>query len=473
MKKKLLYIFSLLLFCAVCLIGCGGINLQDGPAKADPVYGNGGSVVVKGDYIYFANAFIDYNSIGRYENKYNEDSSKQIYGIYRAKLNDFGLISYNEDGVPQGAELLVPQVGGYQYSGLYICGDYLYYTSPYTGDNKNEDVKGLVTFDRVKLNGSEHQVIHTMTAYSSSCKYSISFIDDVTYITIFDTNSSLQVIKVNGGNITKYDGDNQSIFASGVESFATINQQDISNLTEVKDTSKYVYYTKKDGDFTTMYRKSLVDPSDKETVVISPTLDSLKVVEVKNNRVYYIQNNNLYSSTFEQDSVSTSYLNFEIVDDSTEGVVNYKILNDTIGSGAVDRGIVYVYKAGDSNYFVSIGNGQEEKFCFSKTKQITILNVNDNSIYFKVAEDESLYVYNVLSNTEVKLAANFNTSVLESVTMYDFDSERAFYYSTAENTNEKFKYLHMVSLNRDYSYENAEGDPVGKYIGVIEKTDKK
>lgn len=472
MKKKFLYIFSLLLICAFCLVGCGGIDLSNGPAKTDAVYGNGGSVVVKGDYIYFANAFIDYNSIGRYENKYNEDGAKQIYGIYRSKLNNFGLVNYDENGIPQGAELLVPQVGGYQYSGLYICGDYLYYTTPYTGDNKGEEVKGLITFDRVKLNGSEHQVIHTMTSYSATCNYFMNYIDGATYITIFDSNSSLQVIKVVGGNITKYDGDNYSIFASGVESFAVMNQKDLEYSSTVEDVNKYVYYTKKDGNYTTMYKKSLVNPSMQESIVITPTLDTLKVVEVKNNRVYYIQNDLLMSSTFEQGSIPKIYSNFEVKDEATTGVVSYSILNDTIGSGALDRGIALVYNDG-ANYAVAIANGTSPNYCFYKDKQITILNTNEDEIYFKVAEDEALYVYNMSSQTETKLATSFNTSVLEEVTMFDFDTERAYYFSTADNSNGNLKYLHMVSLNKDYSFTDASGEVVGKYFGVLDKSDKK
>lgn len=472
MKKKFLYIFSLLLFCAVCLIGCGGFKLSGGPLATDTVYGNGGSVVVKGDYMYFANAFIDYNNIGKYENKYNEDASKHIYGIYRTKLNDFGLVSFNKDGIPQGAELMVPQVGGYAYSGLYICGDYLYYTTPYTGDNAGSEVKGLITFDRVKLDGSEHQVIHTMTAYSSSCKYSINYIDGATYITIFDSNSNLQVIKVVGGNITKYDGSNHSAFATGVDSFATMTQTEITSSNSVDKVNKYVYYTKKDANnYYSLYRKSLTKLDEAESVLISSTKDVIKLIEVKNNRVYFVQDNMLYSSTFEVDSQPNACIPFEVKDEVTTGVVSYKILNDTIGSGAVDRGIAIVYNDG-ANYSVSVVNGSNIQSCFSKQKQVTILNVLNDNIYFQVAEDEGLYVYNTTSNTETKLAKSFTTSVADSLTMFDFDDERAFYFSTAEGSKGNLKYLHIVSLNENYSYKNADSEAIGKYVGLLDASDK-
>lgn len=472
MKKKFLCIFSLLMFCAICLIGCGGFKLSGGPLSTDTVYGNGGSVVVKGDYMYFANAYIDYNNIGRYENKYNEDSSKNIYGIYRTKLNDFGVVSFDENGNPIGAELMVPQVGGYAYSGLYICGDYLYYTTPYTGDNKGTEVKGLISFDRVKLDGSEHQVIHTMTDYSSSCKYSINYIDGATYITIFDTNSNLQVVKVVGGNISKYDGSAYQVFASNVDSYLTMTQTEIVSSNNVENVNKYVYYTKKDGNsYYSLCRKSLINLSENEEILIASTKDVIKLVEIKNNRVYYIQNNVLLSSTFEQDTLPKAYTSLEVKDGATTGVVSYKILNDTIGSGSVDRGVVVVFNDG-TNYSVSIVKGSETNYLFNKQKQITILNVLNDNIYYQVAEDEALYVYNTSLEKETKLASSFSTSVADSVSMYDFDEERAFYFATAQNTNGNLKYLHMVSLNSNYSFENADGQAVGKYVGVIDSSDK-
>lgn len=471
MKKKFLYIFSLLLFCAVCLFGCGGFRLSGGPLATDTVYGNGGSVVVKGDYMYFANAFIDYNNIGKYENKYNEDASKQIYGIYRTKLNDFGLVSFNQDGIPQGAELMVPQVGGYAYSGLYICGDYLYYTTPYTGDNAGTEVKGLISFDRVKLDGSEHQVIHTMTAYSSTCKYSINYIDGATYITIFDNDKNLQVIKAVGGNIIKYDGSNHEVFAAGVETFATMTQTEITSLNEVENVNKYVYYTKVDANNVyTLYKKSLTN-LDEQATPLANSQNAIKLVEVKNNRVYYIQDGMLLSNTFESDSQAKICIPFEVKDSATTELVSYKILNDTIGSGAIDRGVVIVYNDG-TYYSVSITNGSNVKNCFYKDKQITVLNVLNDNIYFQVAEDEALYVYNTTSSTETKLAKSFTTSVSDSLTMFDFDDERAFYFANAEGSNGNLKYLHMVSLNNNYSYKNADSEAVGKYIGLLDSSDR-
>ena len=51
MKKKLLTILSCLIMFVCILTGCGNKGLQGGPVAEDTVYGNGGHVVRKGDYI--------------------------------------------------------------------------------------------------------------------------------------------------------------------------------------------------------------------------------------------------------------------------------------------------------------------------------------------------------------------------------------------------------------------------------------
>lgn len=473
MKKKFLFLFSIVLVCALCLFGCGGVKLSGGPKASDTVYGNGGMAVVKGDYLYFANAYIDYNNIGRYENKYNDDKSKEIYGIYRTKLNDFGIIELNEDGTPKGAELLVPQVGGYAYSGLYICGDYLYYTSPFTGDNKGTEVKGLVTFDRVKLDGTGHEVLHTMNTYSSSCKYFINYIDKATVITILDDSSNLQLIKISGGSKQIYNGDKNELFVEGVTSVATMKQADLKYNESLASVNMYAYYTQKDSsNYYTLVRKSLLNPTLPEEILIPATLDEMSVVSVENNRVYYLRNNILMSSDFNAEENSKVYTTMTIDDEATTGIVSYKILQDTQGA-ALDRGVIVVINDG-SNYIVANVNGvSQEAEYFSNSKQITVLYADGNDIYYKVAEDEALCVYNISSKTTKTLATKFNTSVTEEITnVYDFDQNRAYYFSTVENSNGKLQYLHMVGLN-GFGFKNAEGSAIGKYIGKLDSSDIK
>ena len=173
LKKKLLFLVAILFVFTLSVFGCGGAVLSGGPSLTDTVYGNGGSAVVKGDYLYFANAYYDYNNLGSNDNKYDRDGQLQKnYGIYRIKLNKNGVVDLNGNGTPVGAELLVPQVGGYEKSGLYICGEYLYYTTPYSGykTGESELTKGLLRFEKSKLNGEDHVILSEGEDYSVGCQ---------------------------------------------------------------------------------------------------------------------------------------------------------------------------------------------------------------------------------------------------------------------------------------------------------------
>ena len=440
--------------CAVCFFGCGVSALGNGPRANDVVYGNGGFSVVKGDYLYFSNAYCDYNSLKDGENKYDFNSSKKVYGIYRVKLNEDKLVRLDSDGFPIGAELMVPQVGAYAYSGLYICGDYLYYTTPFTGNKSGTYVKGLISFERVNLNRTGHKVLMKMEDYSSSCKYYINYINGVTYITILDTNSNVILMSVKGENVeTKtvaYD-------VSGM----VCEHSEITNVGQ-----EYIYYTVKEGNYYSLFKKSMVNSSETKQVLISSTTNELELVKFKNGRLYYKEGKVLKSSNFENNAEPKVYTNQEISSDDENGLKSFYILDDTNGV-RIDRGVAFVSYDG-SNYSVNIYNGSSSEFLFSDSKQINILHIYNNCVYYKLADDESLYCYNIVNDSSSKVCENFVTSVDDENTgVYDFDDCHGFYFNTVEEANNSLKYLHMVNLN-GFGYEDDDNNNIGHFIGVLD-----
>ena len=445
--------------CAICLFGCGVSALSGGPKSNDAVYGNGGFSVVKGDYLYFSNAYFDYNNLSEGENKYDFNSSKKVYGIFRVKLNENRLVNLDEDGVPKGAELMVPQIGAYAYSGLYICGDYLYYTTPFTGNDKGTYVKGLITFERVNLNRTGHKVIYKTEEYSSSCKYFINYFNGTTYITILNTSSNITLLSVKGENTQT------KTIASGVSSIACPEQNNLSNSFSVDDNSRYIYYTKKDGNYYSMYKKSILNPSQREQLLVGPTTNELELINVKNNRVYFKEDSYVKSSTFEDNSDVKVYSNQQLAGDSETGLKSFYVLNDSNGAN-VDRGIVGVNYDG-STYSVSIYNGVSQPL-FSNAKQIDILFESNNCIYYQIADDNALYCCDISNPSQTRtIAKEFLTKIDESTNVYDFDFDHGFYFNTVESANNTIKYLHMVNLN-GLGYENEDGEAIGHYIGVLD-----
>lgn len=459
------------------LVGCGSILLQGGPDASANVYGNGGSAVVKGDYLYFANAYIDYNNLSINDNNYDDKSPFKTYAIYRTRLTEDGRISTDADGNPKGAEILTYNIGGFSYSGLYIFGNYLYYATPFSRSNQSGSTsKGLVRFERVKLNGEGHETLYSEESFDSSSSYKMVYADGNVYIVIF-CSSKVRVIKCNsngGYNTTPYE------IASDVKSFAVFENKNIINGQSLNDVNKYVYYVKQDSttNFYTLYRKPLANGGE-EAVVLNKESE-LSLVDVKNDRIYYTEGNILKSYSYGNLSVESikTYSNFEVSSSGANKILSYKILDDSEGFH-MDRGVLGVYYDG-TTYFLKVFNGDDSladrnRVSYAET-EIKILGTQKDEIYVQKSEDTSLYLFNfVLNYIEGKfvlqkqdvvpqtIATNFSVSST-GIDMFDYDDSRIFVYEKTGETD----YLSCYVIEG-----TVESEKLGQVIGIVKDEDKK
>lgn len=493
MKKKFLWVFAIIIICMSCFFACSPLELSGGPNIEDTVYGNGGTSVVKGNYLYFTNAYKNYNDIEVGENDYDDDDTKS-FAIYRTRLNSSGAVDVDENGNPSGAELLVPLICGYEKSGLYICGDYLYYTTPYSvkfSGGNGETKTGYLRFEKVKLNGKDRTVL-SEGEYTKDCEYNINYINNTTYITIFgkknpsstDTSSSenknadIHVIKSSGGNHKQYE------ITTSASSYATYLQEDVYYGKNIEEVNKYVYYTKNEDSKYSLYRTSL-DGGNRETL-INRSLTEIKLVAVKNNRVYYKQDNVLYSSSSFATQDKKTYTTAPIADDATTGITDFVILDDSIGSGAVDRGILVVTH-NNNLYEVSVRNGvqgSQKKDSFVKLykgeKQIDLVFTKGSQVFYTIKDDESKILHafdftgNDNENKHYNVLYNFSTSIDDdsSVSIFDYDFDRIFFFAKVENSNKNLNYL-QVALLENNIYKNSDNNSVANYIGVLDASDVK
>lgn len=502
-KKKFLCLLAMVVICISCMFACSPIVLSGGPKPTDTVYGNGGSAVVKGNYLYFTNAYKNYEDLGVNDNKYNDDSTKS-YAIYRVKLNELGTIDVSDDGknTPKGAELMVPLIGGYSKSFLFIGGDYLFYTTPYTVNLQGQSsvTTGYLRFERVKLDGTDRTVL-SENAFTKDCNYNINHIDGTTYITIFGTKNPSSSSSSGDSNTT---GDIYTIWSkngnygenkitSSASSFATYTQEDIYYNRAIDDINKYVYYTKTADSKYSLYRKALSNSGSEEPLILNSSTE-LKLVAVKNNRVYFKQNNVLYSAeskdAFDDINKRTIYTSATITDDATTGVTDYVILDDTSGT-PLNRGIIAVRNDSNSysvahysaNTILGIANSTPKALTSFATKhdtskQINIIFAKGSQIFYTIQDDENkiLYSYDFsLEDSEdnhKEVIYNFSSSVDDKAVTFDYDNERVFFFGKVENSNQKLDYLQMALLD-DNKFTNSEDKSVANYIGKLDASDVK
>lgn len=449
---------------SVALFACDPIRLSPVPSSTATVYGNGGSAVVKDGYIYFANAYIDMGTLGINDNKYDKGSAQTLYAIYRAKLDNAGKVKLDDDGVPTGVEIVTYNVGGYAYSGLYICGDYLYYSTPYARSNDSgETITGLVRFERVKLDGTGRETIYAVTNYDSTCDYDILYVNKIVYIVYTDTDKNLNIVKCKGGNVNKYLN-----IASDVESFRLYEQQNVVNEETLPDAYNYVYYVTESNGRHSLCRKVL--DCSAEAQVLQSTSAEIKLISVKNSRVYYVMDSKIYSTAFPSTgAIDKCYSTSSVSESTSNTIVDYVVLDDNNR----DLGILGVYYDG-STYAMFVFNSTAENLNVTSSSKITLLATMDGDVYYQIADDNALYKRSLSfpsSHPElseaVVVAPNFSTYGDNDKAKLDYDIYRFYVYASHETSTNKYLTMYMISN----PYLDGDGEVVGQYIGKVDAND--
>lgn len=234
MKKKL-FSLVMLLFLAVTIVftGCSPKGLQDNPPTDANVVSNGGMSVVKGDYLYYVNGYVDATSLDKNDNKYGEVTRG---AIFRTKIVN-GEIIKNNDGFVENTECVVPKVVGFANGGFYIVGDYIYYATPYMKLSSDGVLQSSrVEFHRININGTDDKTIYTTSASQENLDWSVYSIDGNVYITTY-VDSKIISINTNDNNVVAE--------VSNSTSYVILKETDFNpNSTGINDYQRYIYYTR-------------------------------------------------------------------------------------------------------------------------------------------------------------------------------------------------------------------------------------
>ena len=168
---------------ATAIAGCSqyfGGNKLDGDISGE-VTSNGGFAVQKGDFVYFINGVAD-NTL---DNSYGKPVKGSVMRISTKDLADHNYSSV-ETVVP-----LLAYAGNYD-GGLFIYGDYVYYSTPSTARNSNGEVLyNQLDLKRTKLDATE--TLRTPYIQFPSSDYDFRFVeeDGVVYLVYVAENETL------------------------------------------------------------------------------------------------------------------------------------------------------------------------------------------------------------------------------------------------------------------------------------------
>ena len=192
--KNFIKIFVCLILClfAFCLSACGKGSNDNYvyPTSSAETSGNGGLTVRKGDYIYFVNG---YQSSEDMEDK---NDSYTLGALMIAKLDNNGDVILNEDDLldDEYYRTMSDKLCGFEATGLYIFGDYLYFTSPCQENESGDEVwaKNRVDFYRIRLNKSgDVERLYQTEVEHSNLEYEYYYDNSKVYLLVYEKETNL------------------------------------------------------------------------------------------------------------------------------------------------------------------------------------------------------------------------------------------------------------------------------------------
>lgn len=459
MKKTLKTLAIILIFIfSLSFFGCGTVTVKGGPNKTDPVTSNGGLSVTKGDYLYFVNGYISNDDLKGNQNKYGRVTNG---GIYRAKLENGKLMyetSQDEDGnevkTLKDVELLVPKLAGFEYTSLYIFGDYIYFSTPNTEkDQSTGEIRfDLTDFYCVKLSGGDIYRLQNAVNISSVDNFKFTAIGNYVYLTYL-SDGNIYNLKISGKNVQQ-----TTKIAENVTSFA-MYVEETSYTENLNEHAKYVYYTrsfKEDEKSITgnVLAKANLETNE-ETILRLDNNNTYTVKSAKNNRIYYTRTNS---------DVTNAYLytrklkNFVESTETQLTIVAYSstlyILDDI---DDFPQGVVV--SEGDKLLLLTGIEDPETDMTILYDGSFTILFVRGEFIYGKDADGNIVKINYQTKTTETLIENNDNIQT----THFDYNSGYIYYILKYTNDNGDSYYLNRV-------FATATEKEV-EFVGVLDKDD--
>ena len=433
MKKKILSVV-IMFFLAVSLVltGCKDRGLPDNPKTDALTISNGGTTVVKGDYLYFVNGYVDETGLTKDDNK---EGTVTRGAIYRTKLDNSEIVK-DKDGFldDDRTDLVVSRVVGFSNGGFYIIDDTIYYATPYMMLDKDGNLlNDRVEIRSININGdtkTDKQVYVTET-HMDNLDWTMYKVDGEVYLLTYCNNYIYSVKASNGEVVAKIEKSS---------SYAFYHED---NYSTSKDRSgnkfRYVYYTRaavESDRVSANYTGNVLCAFDITNGKVTSALntvnnDTLNVLKVEGNYLYYTRTKNTSQIyLYRQDTRAAFNNNAE---DMTNGVAYSTYYPCAFGD--------YVIATNDNGtWLVSHGNTPVR----ISTEAISIFNVYGGYAYY--LSSDVLYRFKVTDSADKEaVAKGEKTLKATTANLIDFDNQRLYVFASY---NDNY-YMDYVDDTRD------------------------
>ena len=456
MKKK---IFSLIMMCflavTICLTGCGKKGLTDNPATDATVFSNGGMSVVKGDYLYFVNGYVDQTLLTKDDNK---EGKVQKGAIYRTKLVN-GEIDKDIDGFLKNADCVVSKIVGFSQGGFAIIDDFIYYATPYMKfSNSGKLQNDRIEFHRVGIDGTEDETLYVTSASDTELEWAMYKIDTTTYMVIYESGNIISINAQTGDVVGKVSNSLSHAILSESDYVYKDSRSNFNNL--------YVVFTREIDE--AVDKVSKANYAGNAVCCMNIATGETAVMHLGVEETYTIQH-------VTKDTIYYSYTSAGKPEECL-----YKKVIETSWKDAEE--IQLTYSKYDSYHFVDYGNDlivaskgsamwRLEGDCSTEPVKIQnasreIIGVFGNYAYY-VSEGD-LIRFDIRSMSDPQNAYDDSKiTLITNSNFIDFDNRRIYVYAqyTAENGDTNY-YLNYFEENFTTDEEFEQ-----RFVGVFENGD--
>ena len=450
MKRIYTLLVMLVICCTMILSGCG-FDPLDYPKTNEIVIGNGGTAVIKGNYLYYINGYVDASKFTDYktENVYG----KEVRGaIYKTVLDENGQVKRTESGKLEETEVVVPKVVGFSTGGFYIIGDYLYYVSPLMELKYPEKTlqNDLMEICRIKLDGTGNERLAVTETKATAFNWAVYNVEGETVVVYLDGTNLISVNADDKAKVT---------MAEGVSNVALLKQSNYAHANDgLKGDEQYVYYTRsvneddENQSVKNVFAKAKIGTTD-ETAIASSLSETYAVKEVKNGRVYYTKAEVVGSQTL------SAKLYVRNVNETTETKLSDTSYSTSyILDGEFNANGLAAVVIDSNNYIYRLTNGNDNARVLvnSQGASITALGMHGSYLYF--VEGSQVYRIDCMTaNAEKEQLTNSEkTYYTTTASLIDFDGRRIFVFAEyagipteneeGEEVENKNYYMNIVDL---------------------------
>lgn len=452
MTKKILLLVSILLVAVMAITifaGCESFkNTKFAMDSATSSQSNGGSVVLHGDYIYFINGFSDVLD----EYKENWFGNVKKGAIMRLKKDDTDMAN---------VEVIVPKAvySTASNTGFSIYGDYLYYVSSSSDDNRDGTIDtSTLLFMRTRLDGQDTStILKVESGLSTQYKYTPKGL-------LYVSDGNVYFKSTEGKIKTKDQG---KVVASEVSNIVfPVSESYTKGEESIAD---YFFYTKSSevtGDYTNELYVSSADGSyqkkliDKNTFTSDPLSDvknafSVSVIATKNlgDSLAVIYTKSYYSSTGSSSTSAGTYM--YVFNDKTfnfDKANERKVSVESLSSLTIVDANSVLCASSTLAYYTDNGGDTFDMKSFTteygKIDSATVVGVHDGYVYLIMSNVFKRIKLDMSTNIEAIGADKVHVKFINPELVVDGENAYLFYFNDSYSD-----YLYRIDLG---SYNKAD-----------------